>query len=81
MRFFRHNVGPVDQGIRLTLAVVIALLTYYSQVIDELALLSNIVVVILILTGGLRWSPTYALFAELRGNSKPKRGSPAIKKS
>lgn len=66
MRFLKFNIGPLDQMIRLVIAVVLGILITYSFVPDELLIIAWIIFWLALLTGGLRWSPTYALIAEIK---------------
>ena len=55
------NVGNVDQGIRLVLAAVLAVLFLTGILTGAIGIISLVVAAILLLTGIFRFCPLYAL--------------------
>lgn len=55
------NVGNVDQGIRLVLAAVLAVLFLTGILTGTIGIISLVVAAILLLTGIFRFCPLYAL--------------------
>ena len=65
MRFLRFNIRPLDQTIRFVIAIILGILITYGLLPDELLIIAWIIFWLALLTAGLRWSPTYALIAEI----------------
>jgi len=58
----KKNVGSMDKGIRIFLAVIIAILYFTNQITGVAALVLGIFAVVLLLTSFFGFCPFYAPF-------------------
>lgn len=58
----KKNMGTVDRGIRLVLAVVVGILYYTGQLTGIAAVVLGIIALVFVLTGLIGFCPLYTLF-------------------
>ena len=58
----KRNMGPVDRGIRILAAIVIAVLYFTNQITGIAAIILGIFAVVFLLTSFVAFCPLYALF-------------------
>jgi hypothetical protein len=58
----KKNVGALDKGMRVLVALVVAILIYADVLTGTLALVLGIVSLVLVVTSLVNFCPLYALF-------------------
>ncbi|GAA4944276.1 hypothetical protein GCM10023314_16600 [Algibacter agarivorans] len=58
----KKNMGTLDKGIRLVIAIAIALLYYFNIISGTLAYILMAVAIIFLLTSFINFCPLYTLF-------------------
>ena len=60
----KKNIGITDKGIRLLIAIILAVLVITNVVIGTWAIVALIAAVLLLLTSLINFCPLYALFGK-----------------
>ncbi|WP_298550892.1 DUF2892 domain-containing protein [uncultured Algibacter sp.] len=58
----KKNMGTLDKGIRIVVAITIALLYYFNAISGTLAYVLMAVAIIFLLTSFINFCPLYSLF-------------------
>lgn len=58
----KNNMGNLDKGVRILIAIVVALLYYYNKIEGTLAYVLMAVAIILLITSLINFCPLYKVF-------------------